>query len=127
MFYLRHKLHAPDQWAQVCAACKVLRVLQRPLRDSMVLNAPMPVMVDFFSPTCGPCQMLAPVIADLAGQFAGSVRVAKFDTSRYQTIPGRYQVRGVPTLIFFKNGQVVDQIVGAAPRQQIEQKIQSML
>ena len=95
--------------------------------EKVVLQAALPVLVDFYSPTCGPCHALAPTIDNLARKFAGSVLIAKLDTSRYQTVAGRYRIRGVPTLIFFNNGQVVDQMVGAVPQAQIEQKIRSML
>jgi thioredoxin 2 len=95
--------------------------------DRFVSRSSIPVMIDFFSPTCGPCRMLAPVIETLAKQYAGKVHIAKLDTSRFQLAAGRYRIRGVPTLIFFKNNQVVDQIVGAAPRDQIEQKLNALL
>ena len=70
-------------------------------------------MVDFFSPTCGPCLMMSPAIDNLAKQFAGRVIIAKLDTSSNRGTPAQFQIRGVPTLIFFKNGQKVDQITGA--------------
>ena len=92
-----------------------------------ISESSIPVMVDFFSPTCGPCRMLAPVVEALAKQYAGRINVAKLDTSRYQMTPARHQIRGVPTLIFFKNGQPVDQLVGAAPQVQIEQKLNNLL
>lgn len=95
--------------------------------ERVVLQAELPVLVDFYSPTCGPCHALAPTIDNLASKFAGTVLIAKLDTSRYQMVAARYQIRGVPTLIFFHNGQVVDQLVGAVPQIQIEQKIRSML
>lgn len=95
--------------------------------DSFVNKSALPVLVDFFSPTCGPCTMLAPVIENLAKQYAGRISFAKIDTSRYQLIAGKYRIRGVPTLIFFRNGQIIDQIVGAAPQGQIEQILNSLL
>lgn len=95
--------------------------------DAVVNGASLPVMVDFYSPTCGPCQSLAPVIDTLAGQYAGRVVIAKYDTSRHQSAAARFQIRGVPTLIFFKQGRVVDQLVGAAPCQEIEQRLNRLL
>lgn len=86
-----------------------------------------PVLVDFYSPACGPCRILAPVIDAIARSFAGRLLVAKLDTSRYQVAASRFQIRGVPTLLFFKNGRMVDQIVGAAPQGQIEQRIRAIL
>jgi len=78
-----------------------------------------PVLVDFFSPTCGPCSMLAPLIEAMAKRYYGRVIIAKLDTSRNQMTAGRYGIRGVPTLIFFKNGQVVNQVTGALPEQDL--------
>ena len=88
-----------------------------------IRQATKPVMVDFFSPTCGPCRMMAPLIDKLAKQFAGRVIIAKLDTSRNRLTPCQFQIRGVPTLIFFKNGQVIDQITGAMPEDVLTQKL----
>jgi thioredoxin len=82
-------------------------------------QASKPVMVDFFSPTCGPCRMLAPVIDRMAGKFSGRVIIAKLDTSRNQMAAAQYRIKGVPTLIFFKNGRLVDQVTGALPEQEL--------
>ncbi|HEB69706.1 MAG TPA: thioredoxin [Desulfobulbus sp.] len=86
-----------------------------------------PVLVDFFSPTCGPCRMLAPVIEKLAAMYAGRALICSCDTSRHQMVPTRFQIRGVPTLIFFKNAQVVDQVVGAVPEAELVQRLNSLL
>ncbi len=80
--------------------------------DAFLQAAALPVCVDFFSPTCGPCRSLAPVLDDLTRQFFGKVIVAKVDTSKNPGCATHYQIRGVPTLLFFKKGKVVDQIVG---------------
>ena len=95
--------------------------------DKIVQGSSLPVMVDFFSPTCGPCQMLAPVIDTLAKKYGGKVIIAKYDTSRFQIAAARFQIKGVPTLIFFKQGKVVDQVVGAAPQADIEQRLNNLL
>ncbi len=87
----------------------------------------LPVLVDFYSPTCGPCKMLAPVIADLARQYAGRALICKMDTSRHQMTPAQFRIRGVPTLIFFKNGQVMDQVVGAVPASELETRLNNLL
>jgi thioredoxin len=76
-------------------------------------------MVDFFSPTCGPCRILAPVIDTMAKRFLGRVIIAKLDTSRNQMAAGKYRIRGVPSLLFFKNGQLIDQVTGALPEQEL--------
>ena len=95
--------------------------------QQVVNNSTLPVLVDFCSPTCGPCHALAPVIEQLAGQYAGRALICKLDTSRHQMTAAQFQIRGVPTLIFFKNGQSVDQVVGAVPSQELEQRLNNLL
>jgi len=80
--------------------------------DAFIKSATVPVLVDFFSPTCGPCQALAPQLDKLVGEFLGRLIIAKVDTSRNPGCATHFQIRGVPSLLFFKNGNVVDQIVG---------------
>jgi thioredoxin 2 len=94
---------------------------------SQVEQAKLPVLLDFYSPTCGPCRTIAPIIETLAREYAGRLLVFKLDTSTQQMTAARFQIRGVPTLLFFQNGQVVDQVVGAVPRSEIEQRIQQMV
>jgi thioredoxin 2 len=84
-----------------------------------ISQASKPVMVDFYSPTCGPCRMLAPVIDAMAGKFYGRLIIAKLDTSRNQLTAAQYKIRGVPTLIFFKNGSPVNQVTGALPEHEL--------
>jgi thioredoxin len=91
--------------------------------SGFISQVSMPLMVDFFSPTCGPCRMLAPVIEVMARKFYGRVIIAKLDTSLNQRAASQYRIRGVPTLIFFKNGQVVDQLTGALPEEDLTQKL----
>lgn len=102
-----------------------------PLTDSGfqqgVERSSLPVLVDFYSPTCGPCRMIAPVVEALAAAYAGRLLVFKFDTGSQQMSPARFQIRGVPTLLFFKDGKVVDKLVGAAPRAEIEARITALL
>ncbi len=95
--------------------------------QQVVNNSTLPVLVDFYSPTCGPCHALAPIIEQLAGQYAGRALICKLDTSRHQMTAAQFQIRGVPTLIFFKNGQSVDQVVGAVPAQELEQRLNNLL
>ena len=92
-----------------------------------VEQSTLPVLVDFYSPTCGPCHMIAPVLEILARDYAGRLLVFKLDTSTQQRSAARFQIRGVPTLLFFKSGHVVDQLVGAVPRSEIEQRIVTLL
>jgi thioredoxin 2 len=95
--------------------------------QQVVEKSPLPVLVDFYSPTCGPCHALAPVIEKLAGQYAGRAVICKLDTSRHQMTAARFQVRGVPTLMFFKNGQSVDKVVGAVPGTELVQRLNNLL
>lgn len=94
---------------------------------SFISNASLPVMVDFYSPTCGPCTSLAPIIATLSREYLGKIIIAKLDTSNNPGTAMHYQIRGVPSLYFFKNGAVTDHIVGAPPEAQLRQKLNSMI
>ena len=94
---------------------------------AQVEQASLPVLVDFYSPTCGPCQMLAPTLDALARDYAGRLLVFKIDTSNQQVNAQRFRIRGVPTLLFFKHGQLIDQVVGAVPRADIEQRLRALL
>jgi len=93
----------------------------------VVREAELPLMLDFYSPSCRPCRTLAPVIEKLARHFFGRAIIAKIDTSTNHLSAGHYEIRGVPTLIFFKNGQVVDQVVGALPEDALVAKLNSFI
>ena len=82
------------------------------------------VVVDFWATWCGPCRMIAPVLDQLAKDFDGKVKIAKVDVDANQKSAMRFNVRSIPMLLFFKGGKVVDQIIGAVPRANIEQKLQ---
>jgi thioredoxin 1 len=92
-----------------------------------VLESPIPVLVDFWAEWCGPCRMIAPVIDELAKQNAGRLKVVKVNADECPDTSAQYQVRGIPTLLFFKDGQVVNQIVGAASKSRIEGEIAGLL
>jgi len=92
-----------------------------------ILNAALPVVLDFWAPWCGPCRMIAPVLEELAKEYAGKVKIAKINTDENQQTAAKYQIQGIPTLLFIKNGQIVDQIVGAAPKPMLKTKIQALL
>jgi thioredoxin 2 len=92
-----------------------------------VLQAPLPVLVDVWAPWCGPCRMLAPVIEELAQEFAGRLKVVKVNSDENRNVASRYQIQGIPTLLFLKNGQLVDQVVGVVPKPHLVSKIQQLL
>jgi thioredoxin 1 len=95
--------------------------------EKEILKADGLTMVDFWAVWCGPCQMIAPVVDELATEYSGRLKVAKLNTDENQDIASRYQVMGIPTLMFFKSGQVVDRIVGAASKKQFKDKIEALL
>jgi thioredoxin 2 len=86
----------------------------------------LPVMVDFYSPTCGPCQMMAPVVKAMAGEYLNKFIIAKVDTSVNQQIAAFFNIRGVPSFMFFRNGSLVDQITGAVAGDVLEQKLKGL-
>lgn len=92
--------------------------------DQEVLHSDVPVMVDFYADWCGPCRMVSPIVEELAGQYTGKVKVGKLNVDESSAIARKYNVMSIPTLLFVKNGQVVDQIVGALPKDKIQQHLE---
>ncbi|MBM4328924.1 MAG: thioredoxin [Deltaproteobacteria bacterium] len=89
--------------------------------DEKILKSDLPALVDFWAAWCGPCRTVAPVVEQLADEYAGKVKVAKLNVDDNRETANRYGIRGIPTLMLFKDGQVVDQIVGAVPRDRIKE------
>ena len=95
--------------------------------ESSVMESELPVMGDFWAEWCGPCKMIAPAVHDLALEYEGKMNVAKLDVDNAPDIAAKYGIRSIPALLFFKDGQPVDQIVGAMPKPQMKRKIDAVL
>lgn len=95
--------------------------------DAEVIKSLELVMVDFWAVWCGPCQMVAPVIEELSKEYSGKMKVRKLNTDENPEVAGRYQVMSIPTILFFKNGQVVEKLVGARPKRQFKELIDTLL
>jgi thioredoxin 1 len=95
--------------------------------QEVVLNAGQPAVIDFWAEWCGPCRMLTPIVKELSQEFEGRVVVGKVDVDGNPAISGKYGIRNIPTLLFFKNGQVVDKQVGVVPKGALVAKIEALL
>jgi thioredoxin 1 len=95
--------------------------------EEQVLKSPVPVLVDFWAVWCGPCKMIAPHVEALATEYEGRVRVGKINIDEEREITEKYGIMSIPTLLFFKDGKVVDQVVGAVPKSTIASKLESLL
>jgi thioredoxin 1 len=95
--------------------------------DREVLQSSIPVLVDFWATWCAPCKAIAPLIDTIADEYVGKVKVGKVNVDENQATPGKYGVRGIPTIILFKDGAILDQVVGAVPKSQIDALIAKAL
>jgi thioredoxin 1 len=92
--------------------------------EAEVLKSEIPVLVDFWAVWCAPCRMIAPMIEEIAADKQGKLKVAKMDVDNNQQTPMKYGIRSIPTLLVFKNGQLVDQIIGAVPKSLLVSKLE---
>ena|ERR1051326_1407619 len=95
--------------------------------DKEVLQSDVPVLVDFWAVWCGPCRMIAPHVDAVAEEFAGKAKVFKVDTDTEQDLGTKYGIMSIPALLFFKNGQVADQLVGAVPKSEIARRLNNLI
>jgi thioredoxin 1 len=92
-----------------------------------ILKSDIPVMVDFWAPWCGPCHIISPILEELAKEYGGKVKLAKMNVDENPATPSRYGIRGIHTVILFKDGQIFDQIIGAVPKSKVEDMIKKAL
>jgi len=95
--------------------------------DTDVLGSEVPVLVDFWAPWCGPCRMVAPVVDEIAEQYAGKIKVVKLNTDENPNVATQYGIRSIPTLMIFKGGQRVDVVVGAVPKTTLANTLEKYL
>ena len=95
--------------------------------DSEIMKSDIPAMVDFWAEWCGPCKMVGPIVEELAKEYKDKVKVAKMDVDQNRETPAKFGIRNIPTLIFFKNGEVAKTIIGAQPKSSIEEELKKLL
>ena len=95
--------------------------------DAEIVNSDIPAMVDFWAVWCGPCKTVGPIVEELADEYKGRIKVAKMDVDQNRATPGKFGIRNIPTLIFFKGGEVTHTLVGAQPKNHIEEELKKLL
>jgi thioredoxin 1 len=102
-------------------------VLEGESFESEVLQSSLPVVVDFWAEWCGPCKMIAPVLEEVAAEYEGRVKVGKLNVDENRQTALQFGIRSIPTILFFKEGQKVDQLIGAVPKKALKEKFEALL
>jgi len=105
----------------------MIKVISAPEFEVEVIKSEMPVVVDFFATWCGPCKALAPTLDQLSEEYAGKTKIVKIDVDQAKEMAKHYKIKGVPTMIFFKDGEIVDNIIGNLPKDELKTKIEAFI
>ena len=95
--------------------------------DNEVIKSSQPVMIDVWAPWCGPCLMVGPVVEELAGEYSGKVKVGKLNVDDSPTVASNYGISAIPTILFFKNGKMTDQLVGVQPKSELKKYLDKLI